>query len=284
MDDDVPVVLTGTPDAVRGVLSLRNRGDRRAVVRELALDDPGGKLGVAVRGTQRLRTTVVRPRQARAVPIALALDPTTPAGEYRLSLRVGGQEREAIVHVVEFVAVEVSPNPLVIENRADETIRKRVLVRNRGNVRVTIGEIGAVVLDDELLACRSLRATAEALGDTADDEGVTVARMLTQLVRDFKTTLEQASRLRVRNASGTVEIQPGEMAPLDLEIEVPDSLEPRTRFFGRIAIYDVDLQLVVVPYRSARETPQQPQPKRRRSATPRRSTDPASGASPRRAT
>jgi hypothetical protein len=284
LDGDAPIVLAGTPDAVRGVLPLRNRGDRRAVVRDVALEDPRGALGLAMPGTHRLPTTVVRPQQARTVPISLALDPTTPAGEYPLALRVGGRERRAVVHVVESVVVDVSPNPLVIENRPDETIRKTVLVTNGGNVPVTIGEIGAVVLDDELLACRSLRATADALGDTDDDEGVTVARMLTQLARDFKTTFEHASRLRVRNVAGNVEIQPGQVAPLALEIEVPGTLEPRTRFFGRIAIYDVDLQLVVVPFRGTRKTPEPPQPRRRRSGTTSRSTDPASGASPRRAT
>jgi hypothetical protein len=278
LDGDAPVVLAGTPDAVRGVLPLRNRGDRRAVVRELALEDPSEALGVAIPRTHRLRTTVLRPRHARAVPISLALDPSTPAGEYALSLRVGGREQRAVVHVLESVAVRVAPNPLVIENRPGEAIRKTVLVTNRGNVPITIAEIGAVVLDDELLACRALRATADALGDTEDDEGVTVARMLTQLVRDFKTTLEQAGRLRVRNASGSVEIPPGQMAPLSLEIEVPDTLEPRTRFLGRIAIYDVDLQLVVVPFRRASDTPEQPQPRRRRSAATSSSTDRASGA------
>jgi hypothetical protein len=262
-DAEAPIVFAGTPDALRGVLPLRNLGERRAVVRHLELADPDGKLGGAVPARHRLRTTVLRPQQARALRLSLALDPTTPPGEYHLSVRVGDREQPAVVHVVESIDVEVEPNPLVIENRPGETIRKTAVVTNRGNVPIAVGEIGAVVLDDELLACRSLRAAAEALGETEDDEGVTIARFLTQIARDFKATLDQAGRLRVRNASGPVEIQPGELAKLELEVEVPDTLEPRTRFSGRIAIYDTDLELVVVPFRGAKDTPNKPARRRR---------------------
>lgn len=282
LDEQGPLVLAGTPDALRGVLRLRNPGDRQAVVREIALVDPD-PAGRAAPRSHRLRTTVLRPGQHRSVPVSLALDATTPPGEYRLALRIGEQERDVIVHVAEAVAVDVTPNPLVVENRPGETMRKAVVVANRGNVPIRLGEIGAVVLDDELLACRSLRATVAALGDTEDDEGVTVARTLTQLARDFKTTLEHAGRLRVRNATGPVDLDPGTVARLELEIEVPDSLDPRSRFFGRVAIYDIDLELVVVPARRADEKPP-PRPPRGRRPPGSRSTSQAPGRSSRRAT
>jgi hypothetical protein len=254
LDAGVPIVLTGTPRSLRGLLPLRNRGERRCVLRDLEVIDPDGAVGLEP-AAHRVSTTVLRPQQARAVPVSLAIDPATPPGEYRLSLRVADRERDLVVHVVESVEVEVAPSQLVIENRPGTPIRKSVIVTNRGNVPIAIGEIGAVVLDDELMACRSLRATAARLGDTEDDEGVGIARALTQLAREFRTTLEQAGHLRVRNASGPIELQPGALGKLDLEIEVPDTLEPRTRFSGRIAIYNTDLELVVVPYRGAEKTP-----------------------------
>jgi hypothetical protein len=175
-----------------------------------------------------------------------------------------------VVHVVETIAVDVAPNPLVIENRARKA-EKAIVVTNGGNVPIAVGELGAVVLDDELLSCRSLRATAAALGDTENDEGVTIARMLTQLSREFKKSFDSAGRLRVRNKTGPVELQPGELARLALEIEVPETLDPRTRYFGRIAIYNTDLELVIVPFRAADETPATSAPRGRRTTT-RRST------------
>ncbi|MBD0317123.1 MAG: hypothetical protein ICV71_01270 [Thermoleophilia bacterium] len=282
LDEHGPLVLAGTPDALRGVLRLRNPGERQAVVREVALVDRDPALRAAP-WSQRVRTTVVRGGQQRSLPVSLALDPTTPPGEHRLTLRVGEHEREVVVHVAESIAVEVAPNPLVVENRPRETVRKAVVVANRGNVSIRLGEIGAVVLDDERLACRSLRATVAALGETDDDEGVTVARTLTQLAREFKTTLEQAGRLRIRNASGVIDVEPGEVAKLELEIEVPESLEPRSRFFGRVAVYDTDLELVVVPARPADEKPAPRRPRGRRGPTS-SSTSPAPGRSSRRAT
>jgi hypothetical protein len=270
LDDRVPIVLTGTPGSLRGVLPLRNRGERRTVLRELAVVDPEGKVGLGP-AAQRLSTTVLHPQQARAVPVSLAIDLATPPGEYRLTLHIADRERDLIVHVVESIEVEVAPNPLVIENRPRVPIRKSVVVTNRSNVPIAIGEIGAVVLDDELMACRSLRATAATLGETEDDEGVTIARMLTQLAREFRATFEQASRLRVRNTSGPIDLQLGELGKVDLEIEVPETLEPRTRFFGRIAIYNTDLELVVVPYRGAEEAPANKTPRARQASRSTRS-------------
>lgn len=266
LEDDVPIVLTGTPDALRGTLPLRNRSERRAVVRELAVVDPDGAIGLQ-QGARGLATTVLRPQQARTLAVSLTVDAKTPPGEYRLTLQVAGRERELIAHVVESIAVDVAPNPLVIENRPRETVGKTILVTNRSNVRIAIGEIGAVVLDDELLSCRSLRATVAALGAANDDEGVTIARLLTQLSRDFKTTFETAGRLRVRNASGPLELDRGEVARLNLTIEVPETLDPRSRYFGRIAIYNTDLELVVVPFRSADEGPATAAPRSRRATT-----------------
>ena len=271
LEERVPIVLTGTPRALRGFLPLRNRGERRAVLREVQVVDPDGKVGLGPMA-QRLSTTVLRPQQARTVPVSLAIDLATPPGEYRLSLHVGDRERDLIVHVVESIEVEVAPNPLVIENRPGVPIRKSVVVTNRGNVAIGIGEIGAVVLDDELMACRSLRATAATLGETDDDEGVTIARMLTQLAREFRATLDQAGRLRVRNTSGQIELQPGGLGKVDLEIEVPDTLDPRTRFFGRIAIYNTDLEIVVVPYRGSEDALANSAPRARRTTRSTRST------------
>jgi hypothetical protein len=269
LDDSEPVVLTGSPDALRGTLPLRNRSERRVVLRDVAVVDSKDAVGLR-QGGGRFATTVLRPQQARTLPVSLAIDAKTPPGEYRLALQVAGRERELLVHVVETIAVDVAPNPLVIENRARKA-EKAIVVTNGGNVPIAVGELGAVVLDDELLSCRSLRATAAALGDTENDEGVTIARMLTQLSREFKKSFDSAGRLRVRNKTGPVELQPGELARLALEIEVPETLDPRTRYFGRIAIYNTDLELVIVPFRAADETPATSAPRGRRTTT-RRST------------
>ena len=275
LDEDETIVVRGSPAALQGVLPLRNRGGSRAVLRELAIIDRGGTLGGPSEATHRVATTVLRPEQARALPMALRLPRTTPPGDYELLLRVGDEERRLVAHVVESTSVTVEPNPLIVENRPGVAIRKTIVVTNTGNVPVSVGEIGAVVLDDELLACRSLRAVADVLGRSEGDEDVTPARFLTQLTREFRTTLEQAGKLRVRNASGAVDIEPGTFAKLELEIEVPETLEPRTRFFGQVAIYTTDLQLVVVPHRAADET-LEPEPAKRRRAR----TTPPSGSNP----
>src|SRR5262245_21222821 len=105
IDESEPIVVKGAPGALHGVVPLRNSGDSRAVLRELAIIDRDGALGGPSEATHRVATTVLRPDQARALPVALRLPRTTPPGDYELLLRVGDQERRLIAHVVESTSV-----------------------------------------------------------------------------------------------------------------------------------------------------------------------------------
>jgi hypothetical protein len=109
-----------------------------------------------------------------------------------------------------------------------------------------IGDIGAVPLDDEQKECRILRRAAEAL-DTEDP--VTVDRLVEAIARAAKRVLDESGLLRVRNLTGTTELAPGQTMRLDLQIDLPTTLDPHTRYRGRVPIVTRDLQFVVVPFR-----------------------------------
>jgi hypothetical protein len=42
-------------------------------------------------------------------------------------------------------------------------------------------------------------------------------------------------------------IQPGEVYPLKLEIQLPENLTGHARYIGRIPLYTNDIQFIVVP-------------------------------------
>src|SRR5687767_14001838 len=82
-----PLVLVGPPRGVRGELVVRNLGDEKVIIRQplmraIAAEGRGKQAkAAALRDTAlALRRIVVRPGQERQVPIALALDATTPPG------------------------------------------------------------------------------------------------------------------------------------------------------------------------------------------------------------
>ena len=126
-------------------------------------------------------------------------------------------------------------------------MKKRIVVSNRGNVPISISEIGAVPLDDEQLQCRTLRAAAAAVGD----ETRTFQEYLAIILYQAKLVMEQSGALRVRNLSGTTVVNPGEVKPVDLEIRVPDGLEKRSRFRGVVALYTANLEFLIVPVSGA---------------------------------
>ena len=73
---------------------------------------------------------------------------------------------------------------------------------NRGNVPLMIGEIGAVVLDDELTNCRSLRAVTAAWPDE-DGQHDAIDRFVDLFVKEgWKKVVEHSGVLRVHTVGG----------------------------------------------------------------------------------
>jgi hypothetical protein len=173
-------------------------------------------------------------------------------------VQVGGAVRQLVLHVTEVVRLEIEPDPVVIDNRPGDTISKRVVFSNTGNVPLDIGEIGAVVLDEELLTCRAGRAAVMSIGDQVkglDD-------IIAEYIRQTKVAITQTGLLRVRNTAGTFTLAPGEVRAVDLEFRVPDKLEPRSRYLGTVALYTSNLDIIVAPTHAVRTAP----PTKRRSA------------------
>jgi hypothetical protein len=244
-----PIVLAGQPNSLRGNLYLRNSSPARVRLRRLPLSiakkdqlalaapDPGS--GPVV----RLAPRIIRPGHTGPVSLSLRLDPHTSPGEYRAEMEIAGQMRPVVMHVIEKVDLRISPSVVVLENHPDATFSKRILVSNLGNVPLTIGRLGAIFLDDELLICRTLRHAAASVGDDLRPFEEYLARILLSA----KQVAESSGILRVYNRSGETTIQPGEDQPVDLDIRIPPSLDRRGRYRGVSAIYTANLTFLIVP-------------------------------------
>jgi hypothetical protein len=245
--DDEPIVLMGHPEVLQGDLHLKNPLDEKIKLRDMRLrqvvpEGIKGKEPIQPK-SQKLRTVLLRPGQQRRLRLTMGLEPNTPPGEYRGEIEVAGRRQPVVLYVTEMFDIRVAPQSVVVENLSGQNVKKRIVVSNRGNVPLTIGEIGAVPLDDEQLQCRTLRAAAAAVGD----EIKTFQEYLAIILYQAKVVMESSGALRVRNLSGTTVINPGEIKPVDLEIRVPDGLDKRSRFRGVVALYTANLEFLVVP-------------------------------------
>lgn len=247
-DAGQPLVLVGPPRDVRGEFRVRNTTARKVIVREPRLTPAvtrRAKTAAAAlpEAALALRRIVVRPGQARPVPVSLSLDPRTPPGTYHAELDVGGEQRAVVLHVTEDVALSIAPAELVLPNRGTgkaQKIQKQVVITNEGNVPVTVKAVGTVVLDEELAHCRALRGALADAGDTMkslDDFAVALGRRY--------RALYETLALRVQNEE--IAIAAGETQAIELTITLPDKLEPRSRYTGYAAISTGTLTFTIVP-------------------------------------
>ncbi len=239
-----PIVLIGQPDAVHGELVVRNPGEKKIVLRDAQVRAATER---AAPITHRLAPIALRPGWRRRVPLTFTIDPVTPPGEYKGELEIEGRVHPVVMHITEKVRLEISPEQIVVQNLPGETVIKRVVFRNLGNVPLTIGEIGGVPLDDELLQCRTFRAALAALGD----ETKSIEAYALDVARQVKALVDQAGLLRVHNTAEAVVLEPGAVQAIDLEIRLPKTLDKRARYRGEAALYTSRLRFAVVP--AARE-------------------------------
>ncbi|HRF48807.1 MAG TPA: hypothetical protein PLC98_14355 [Anaerolineales bacterium] len=241
-----PIVLVGPPESLQGEVLLHNTGAEKLILRDIRLrgDAVTRRAAVADGPTElALRRVILRPGQLRRMPLQLALGPTTPPGEYHAEVQVGESVREIVIHVTEAVRLEIDPDPVIVDNQPGETITKRVVFSNRGNIPLRVGEIGAVVLDEELLNCRAGRAAVMNSGEGMrglDD-------LLAEYIRQTRIALNETGLLRVHNTAGPFTLMAGEVRAVDLEFRIPDNLNRRSRYFGLAALYTSNLSIAITP-------------------------------------
>jgi hypothetical protein len=255
VESDRIMTIAGAPGRINHELEFHNGGDERAIVRRATFVSPQLEEATGRRPGVLLPTVVLHPGHARRVPVSVMIPSHTPPGRYDGELTVARQSVSVVVHVVEDYDLEVAPAEVVLENRAGDRTVRQIVCSNRGNVPLVIGEIGAVVLDDELTTCRSLRAVTAAWPDEGGEHDA-VDRFVDLYVKEgWKKVVEHSGVLRVHTVGGPKEIAPGETEVVDLEITLPDRLEPRTRYNAFAPLYTTDLTFRIVPVRGRPDEP-----------------------------
>jgi hypothetical protein len=275
---DAPLVLAGPPRAIRGEFHLQNATTEKLSVRDAmfrSVAAPAKTDDLSTRPTTKvkaadvakavkaadgaradavkapavsailpemglsLRRIVVRPGQARPVPVALELDPRTPPGTYHAELTVNDQKRDVVMHVTEDVSLQIMPEEIVLDSVPGGKSTRRVVFTNLGNVPIQVRTIGTVVLDEELVHCRALRGAIADVGDTMKS----LDEFTAALGRRYKKLYET---LAVKVQNDAVTLGPGETQAVDLTIALPDKLDKSSRYTGYAAISTSSLTFTIV--------------------------------------
>jgi hypothetical protein len=271
--EDAPIVLAGPPRALSGRIALRNPGDEKAVLRRavLTVTDESVHVPATEHGFARV---VLSPAEERALPLRIAIDPSTPPGEYRAELFVAGRSHAALLQVADVLDVTVAPSRIVIESRPGIAQTRRLVLTNAGNIAFSVGDIGEVSLRDERFAYHAGRAL-DPSWRKGDDAGVD--DFLVAVLRAAQEEAERTGSLTVRNMTGEVEIPPGASATVELAITVPEGLHLDSRYRAVVPVLTKDLQIVVSPTFAGTKTPRRAArtpsaPRKRTTAAPRKAT------------
>ncbi|MDX1416666.1 MAG: hypothetical protein R3293_20870 [Candidatus Promineifilaceae bacterium] len=240
--ENEPIVLTGPPRKLTGRVLLHNPGNANVVVRDAGLKDAKGVLPSRP-SRYTLPKFVLRPEQGRNVNLKIALDDNTPPGEYQVELDVVGRLLPAVLHVSEVFDLEIEPRRIVLAGKAKQAQKKRLIISNKGNVAIAIGDLGPVDLKDDIIWDRALRLAFEPLADKADLDFEELVVTVLRVAREESST---DNSLLVSNLSGKTKIAPGETAAIDLEISLQEPLPPNSRYRGLLPILDRDLDIIVV--------------------------------------
>lgn len=263
----------GTPGLMHALVPVRNSTDeplrlRRTVAARMPWQPAEGE----VHPTHVGQRATIPPGGTQDVRIHLAVSPHTPPGDYEVEVDIGGGVRPALLHVAEVVALNVTPDEIILDNSADEQLHQ-ITVSNTGNVDIFVSTV-AVPLDDELLECRSFRAAAREFGGDrreTDPRRPTFDEFLTEFVRQTDRALQNAGLLRVRSVDGEITVSPGQTRVITLGFTVPETVDKHTRFSTFIPIAVEDLVVRVVPSLAPGATPKR-QRRQTRSTSRRRTS------------
>jgi hypothetical protein len=241
--DDEPLILAGPPAKLTGQIDLHNTGDASIVLRDAAFRDPSGVLR-ARPGRQAFSPLVVRAHQQQRGPVAISVDPRTPPGEYRGEIELAGRTRPVVLHVTESIDLTVHPPSIVVMNERG-TQRRRIVVTNDGNVPFSIGDLGDVDLQDDLLPDRT-RLALEPVTQIGDEAATGLQGPVLALIRLAPRDAFVEGGLAVQVHGAAVAIAPGDTAVVELDVTLQRELPSNSRYRGRIPLLTRDLEFVVV--------------------------------------
>jgi hypothetical protein len=158
----------------------------------------------------------------------LKLDPSTPPGDYKLILELDdGSKRDVTVSVQSRARVRLTPRGLRFSGPPGGAAAARLLIENRGNVDITIGDTLVTGLFDDDGIETALASTYRM--ETHD---------LSAIVGNIFARLREAhgGLLRLRTVEGRGVVAPGERRVLVLETTLASDLRPGHGYHGVLKI------------------------------------------------
>jgi hypothetical protein len=233
-EDRGPILFSGPPHDLRAAITLAN--DSEVPTPAVALRVEGADLRTQ-EGTPLKRLFVggsLLPGERRRNMVRLRIDATMSPGEYEGELVAGEHRHRVVFLVTEQFDTILSPSNVTLSTAKGKS-EHRLVVHNQGNQTLVIRDIGALVLEDPDVRCRTIRETIRRAPATP-----TWDKLVGTASDELKRNYAELPPLKVRVKNKPIRIDPGDNKMLILEVEVP-KLPTRRNFIARSLIYDAEL-------------------------------------------
>jgi hypothetical protein len=234
---DDPIVFYGPPAALRASIRLRNGSAEKARLSSLTVDAPG------LRGPARQSPILVSlrarlyPQEQAQVGALLAVDGSTPPGQYEGTVGAGPRRYPVRVHVVPHVEFRLRPHEIFIfADGPERSFEREFIAENAGNVPVELDAECLVPLRDVAEVRAALQRGLKDL-KAADDDDV-----LRAVLRAWSD--RQVGPLSIRRDRVTIE--PGSIRPLSVTFHLPDNLQPSRRYVSELRVYTAPVHIEVI--------------------------------------
>jgi len=175
----------------------------------------------------------LEPYHQTDVRAQLTVDRFTPPGEYEAQVRLGDEEAQALIFVLENHKLRLTPNQLVATAAAGQTITQTVYITNEGNVPFNTRKAVFAPL-------QALNMVHQSLAIALDEEGHSGhQKFLDRFVSELADNEVQPAKVKLEVQDEI--IAPGETKRVEITIRLPAGLKKKKTYKSKITFRNATL-------------------------------------------
>jgi hypothetical protein len=169
----------------------------------------------------------------------------TAAKTYATNVSVGTVTFSAILDVLEELNITANPSPLQVLS-SERTTTRGVVLKNTGNVDLTITAPGAIVMEIGMLECRAIRGTVATLvKEDKGNEKIKLDTFIGAATAELSSLYTEGGIAKVTLRENDFVLKAGEERKVALGIELPSTIK-NNNYTGIVQFYNSNITLRVL--------------------------------------
>jgi hypothetical protein len=228
-DSKAPLILRASQGRLYGTLNLRNTGDNQISAKSISIQAQDIlKIDNTELNILHLRGRVPA-RDQRQVRVEYQINPTTPPGIYKAKLQLGDEEQAAEIHVEKNVELDITPAEVILQRTENPQLSQEFQFTNTGNVDIHLADKFIIPIKSDAMLETALQRGIESLTSSRSKKEPQLSDVLQAIGKQLAGPMTLSWR--------KLSIKPGETKTIKTKIELPDNLQPNSRYYSELELY-----------------------------------------------